>query len=445
MKFILCLASLALSVSAYADGAPIDASAPVNALAKPDEAVNQQADSRITQLESLFATQKLEELKPLLTTLRAEKQPHLAVLFISGMLASQEGDYKTAADEFRAMLTRDPNLIRPRLELALALQKAGDRQSAKYHYEQALAGNIPDEVRRTIYRQLGDIRERLPSVRLSLDMVSDSNPKQATNSRVITIGGLPYTLNDSSKAKTEYGLALSADVHWPLPADPTWYAHAYTEINEYAQRDLDSIYGQVTVGKRLYFGQNNLSAEVGGHVSSYQDRKQYDGLQARGTGFMRISPKLGVTSVLGYKTYNYERLPYLDGNMKSVNVTGIYIPQATQRLELGAGFSRYLAQEDAYTYNQPSLSARFMQEWQGGWLTGARIQGLVAGYAAPDPFFGITRHEKEVRVELDVLNRKLKFLAFSPKLLLGYVQRDSNLELYSYQRWYGRVGLSTEF
>ncbi|MDP3817882.1 MAG: hypothetical protein Q8Q57_02650 [Methylotenera sp.] len=124
MKFILCLASLALSVSAYADGAPIDASAPVNALAKSDEAVNQQADSRITQLESLFATQKLEELKLLLTTLRAEKQPHLAVLFISGMLASQEGDYKTAADEFRAMLTRDPSLIRPRLELALVLQKS---------------------------------------------------------------------------------------------------------------------------------------------------------------------------------------------------------------------------------------------------------------------------------------------------------------------------------
>lgn len=424
MKYILWLtgATLLFSTNGYAADEPLATNA--NAAIATNA-----VDSRIMELETLFAAQNLAELKPLLTTLRAETPPHLAVLFISGMVASQDGDYAKATDEFRAMLTRDPSLIRPRLELALALQKNGDRQAAKYHYEQVLASNLPDEVRRNIYRQLGDIRERLPSVRLSLDMVTDSNPKQATNSRVIYIGGLPYTLNDNSKAETEYGLALAADVHWPLPADPTWYAHAYTEINEYRGRDLDAMYGQIAIGKRLDFGQNNVSAEIGGQVSSYQDHKQYHGWQARGTGFMRLSPKLGLTSELSYKTYNYENLPFLDGDMKSVNITGIYIPQATQRLELGAGFSRYLAQENAYTYKQPAFSARFMQEWQGGWLTGVRIQALVADYAAPDPFFGQKRHDTEGRVEFDILNRKLKFWAFSPKFLFGYVERNSNLDL----------------
>lgn len=69
----------------------------------------------------------------------------------------------------------------------------------------------------------------------------------------------------------------------------------------------------------------------------------------------------------------------------------------------------------------------------------------MADYAAPDPFFGETRHDKEGRVEIDLLNRKLKLWAFSPKLLMGYVKRSSNLDLYSYDRAYLRVGLSTEF
>ena len=73
------------------------------------------------------------------------------------------------------------------------------------------------------------------------------------------------------------------------------------------------------------------------------------------------------------------------------------------------------------------------------------MQGLFAHYEAPDPFFGETRRDKEARVEIDVLNRKLKFWAFSPKILMGYVKRDSNLELYSYDRVYVRAGLSTEF
>lgn len=262
---------------------------------------------------------------------------------------------------------------------------------------------------------------------------------------MIYIGGLPYTLNDSSKAKVAYGATASADVHWPLPADPTWFAHGYAEVTEYPSRELDSMYGQIAVGRRFDFGQHNVSAEIGRHISSFQDHQQYDGWLSRGAGFFRISPKLGVTTDLDYKTYTYANLPYLDGNMQNLNVTGIYVPQPTQRIDVSAGVNKYNAQEDAYTYTQPSLSIRFMQEWQGGWLTGVRLQGLVADYSAPDPFFGEKRHDKEARLEFDVLNRKLKFWSFSPKLLIGYVERDSNLDLYSYQRIYARLGVSTEF
>lgn len=42
-------------------------------------------------------------------------------------MANLENDYAPAANEFRAMLVRGPTLIRPRLELALALQRNGDR------------------------------------------------------------------------------------------------------------------------------------------------------------------------------------------------------------------------------------------------------------------------------------------------------------------------------
>lgn len=444
MKLLwLTVTILLFSSNSHADELPVAIS--LGTQMQQDQTSHSTIEPSIAEIEHLYAAKKFAELKPLLVALHGQTPTHLAVYFLSGTLAAQEGDYPKAIDEFRAMLTRDPNLIRPRLELASALQKNGDRQSAKYHYEQVLSANLPNEVRSNIYQLLSDIRERLPSVQFSLDIVSDSNPKQATNNRVIMIGGLPYTLNDSSKAKTVYGTAMSADVHWPLASDPTWFAHAYGEINEYPRKDLDSMYGQATLGKRFDWGQNNISTEIGGHVSSYQNHKQYDGWQVRGTGFIRASPKLGVTSDLSYKTYNYDNLPYLNGDMKSINLTGIYVPQATQRLEIGTGFSHYSAHEEAYSYNQPLVSARFMQEWQGGWLTGMRLQALMVDYAAPDPFFGEKRRDAEKRVEFDVLNRKLKLWSFSPKLLLGYVERNSNLELYSYKRMYARIGVSMQF
>jgi outer membrane protein len=325
------------------------------------------------------------------------------------------------------------------------LQKSGDRQAAKYHYQQVLAANLPDSVKRNVYQQLGDIRERLPSLRLSLDLVSDSNPKQSTNSRVVKIGGKSYTLNDAGSAKSVIGLLVTADASLPLPSNPSWYAHAYGEAYEYPGRELDLLYGEASVGKRFDYSEHSLALEAGMFGSTYQDKQLYTGILARSNVFMRPLPKLALVLDASIKSYDYKNLTYLSGNLVSIGFTNIYVPSPTQRWDFGANIAQYSADEAAYSYTQPGLSARFLQEWAGGWITGARLQGLVANYDAPDPFFGETRHDKEARVELDVLNRKLKLWAFSPKLLVGFVKRNSSLDLYSYDRAYVRAGLSTEF
>ena len=440
MKLFFWLASVALvaSTASFAGDAPVDASASV--LQESDA-----TSARIAEAEALFTAQKIAELKPLLATLHAQTPPHLAVLFLSGMVANLEGDYATASSEFRAMLARDPSLVRPRLELALALQKSGDRQAAKYHYEQVLAANLPDAVKRNVYKQLGDIRERLPSLRLSLNLVSDSNPKQSTNSRVVIIGGRPFTINDAGSAKAETGLLVTADASMPLPSNPSWYAHAYGEAYEYPGRELDLLYGEVSIGKRFDFGEHSASLEAGAHGAIYQHQALYNGLLARGSVFMRPLPKLALLLDGSVKSYDYPSLTYLSGNLTSLGITSIYMPAPTQRWDLGANIAYYHADEAAYSSTQPGLSARFLQEWSGGWITGLRLQGLVADYDAPDPFFGETRHDKEGRIELDVLNRKIKLWAYSPRLLLGYVKRSSSIDLYTYDRTYVRIGLSTEF
>ena len=402
-------------------------------------------DPRITQAEALFAANNLVELKPLLATLKQENPPHLAVLFLAGMVANLEKDYATAANEFRAMLTRDPSLIRPRLELALALQKNGNRIAAKYHYEQVLVANLPDTVKRNVHQQLGDIRERLPTLRMSVDLVSDSNPNQTTNSRVIQIGGLSYVLNDAGSAKSVVGVLVTADANLPLPSDPSWYAHAYGEVYEYPNCALDLMYGEVSVGKRFDKGEHSLAVQLDVHASSFQDRALYNGYLARTNLFMRPMPKLAVVLDASFRTNDYDKLTFLSGNLMTVGINNIYVPSPTQRWDLGASITKNNADEAAYSFTQPGLSARFIQEWAGGWITGARLQGLFATHDAPDPFFGETRRDKEARLEVDMYNRKLKLWSFSPKLLMGIVKRESNLDLYSYDRVYVRAGLSTEF
>lgn len=420
---------------------PMPAIPPTQASALDPAAVK----AALATAERQYAARDYAGLRATLAPLLAMPKPHLEALFLSGMAAMAEGDYPTAVTPFRAMLARDPSLIRPRLELAMALQKSGDRQGAKYHYEQVLAAPLPEPVLRNIYRQLVAIREREPSLKLTLELSSDSNPRQTTDSRIVYIGGLPYRLNDANRAETVYGMAATADLHLPLPSDPTWFTHFYGEAFEYPGRDLDSSYGQASAGKRFEHGQHSVSLELGGHVAQFQDRRQYAGALARLGGFYRARPRLALTSSLQLRSFNYPRLPFLDGTETQLSLASIFVATPEQRFETGAGLSHYGAAEAPYSYLQPSLNVRYVHELPGGWITGVRAEARFTRYQAPDPFFLETRRDDEGRLEVDVLNRKIKWWTLSPRAIVGYVKRESNLDLYRYNRAYARIGLTREF
>ena len=53
---------------------------------------------------------------------------------LHGSIALARGDWQAAIGRFRAMLARDPNLPRVRLDLALAFFRAGQDTSAAYHF-----------------------------------------------------------------------------------------------------------------------------------------------------------------------------------------------------------------------------------------------------------------------------------------------------------------------
>ena len=241
----------------------------------------EQNNALLTEAQKQLSAENYQAVDSLLTPLLAMQAPPLEAMFLSGVAAAQRGDFAVAADRFRAMLTRDPTLIRPRLELALVLQKAGDRESAKYHYEQVLSAPLPDMVKWNIYRQLGDIRARSPSIKLTLELASDTNPQQTTNSKVVMIGGLPHTLSDTNQGKLKWGAAASAEVNYPLPVDPSWFVQAYGLVYEYPGRELDNLYGQASLGKRFEFGKDEISISAGAHVSAYRDHRQYSGWISR--------------------------------------------------------------------------------------------------------------------------------------------------------------------
>lgn len=121
-----------------------------------------------------------------------ERDPQLQQIFNQGIDALNQGDYQSATEYFREMLENNPNLLRPRLELARALYKNGDYRVAKYHFEQVLsASELPMNVRGNVNAFLVLIRQQLPSLSWSLDVSFNEKIPKRTK-KVIYLGGIPF-------------------------------------------------------------------------------------------------------------------------------------------------------------------------------------------------------------------------------------------------------------
>ena len=370
---------------------------------------------------------------------------NMQLLFEKGMLLSVLGRPLQAADAFRQMLSRDPTLLRPRLELGRVLAQAGDNEGARYHFEQVLAHPLPDAVRRNVLNFLARIREELPSFSFSFDLVSDSNPNQATSDEEVVIDGVSYRLNADARAKQSFGWRALLGGRAPLPGAPLCFVRGHLQHDEHRGRESDFSYLQATAGRHLRLNDATLTLEAGHHWARYQQQALYAGPVVSLTLFRPLRPDLSLQLGLGALELDYPDHPFRDGWQTTASARLLLAAAPDRRWEFAAHITRMAARESAYGFDRPQLSARYVREWPGGWITGTGARSSWTHYAAADPFFRRTRAERSTELDVDLINRRLRVWRMSPRLQLGWVDKRSNIDFFDWRRAYVRLGMSGEF
>ena len=393
----------------------------------------------------LLVQRRIDEAEALVRRLRAEPNPPLQVVFLSGMILIERGRYMDAAEEFRRMLQQDPSLLRPRLELGRALYLAGEYQAARYNFEQVLSVPLPEAVRANVLRYVNAIREREPSLIISLDLVFDSNPRQATSSETVEIGGKLYTLNADARERSSRGLGVKASGKLPFGPDRAWFVRGYAEAYDYSGRELDFAYLQALGGRHFNVGPHSLDLAAGGHYAAYQGTDLYRGPNMVVTDFIRLRQNLTLTASVDARELVYDQYAFLDGWQYVESAELRYALSPRQSLRGGGQLVQSDAEQDAFAFDGYGVNARYIQEWSGGWISSIFGQYAAYRYRAIDPFFDAQRSDTEWRAELMLTNRKLMFRNAAPTITLGYVDRNSNIELYAFQRGYVRLGITKEF
>lgn len=372
-------------------------------------------------------------------------------LFLEGLSALDAGETARAIRAFEALVTAQPHLGRPRLELARAYFLHGDDANAKRQFTMLRSAVDDPNIRAMIDAFLEEIDARKRySFRLSGGIVPDSNANQGASDATINIPGFEggATLNSANTAQTGLGVEINigADLHTPPDdAQGRWLAGADLYSLRYEDSNLSSESLTVRGGRVQRWGAHELSFMMR-QARYFQedtvlqtDRLALFGLARRlGFGHMRaeigigdrqFDPRQGALALRSFSTS-------FTGPLSQTRWIGL-----SYSLEDASGAIR------ASAVTHQSFGASVSQEFSNGLVIALRPQLSNSYYHDPaGSLFAVTRRiDWLYSLHLDLKLRRFRTLGLTPYANITLDQRESVSDVFEYQRARFRLGVTQQF
>lgn len=372
----------------------------------------------------------------LLACTSAVAQPTAGAPQQSAQALRAPGRLDEAIAALRAILARDPGNGEARLELAFALEQAGDLVAARYHLELALGADLTPAQKDRALLDLRRIREASTTASFAINTL----PPVRSRTVVDAAGNASTVIGESS-----YGLGVVAQGRLALGDDLRNFVRGAVDWRDYGGRLDDFLFGQVSAGRVFRARRTTYTAELGALASQYQRHHWYTGgvLQGGATFYADHELTWSTTALA-------RRIEFTD--LKGATANQAYLFSDIRRVRPGSiaygagstlGASR--AREDWRGFDYGELRANWLREFRGGVIVEARIGVGVARYRAIEPGFTRVRRDVSGLVAVDFTLREWSVFGLAPRFSLAYAQVDSSADAYDSRRATAGVGLTNSY
>ena len=369
--------------------------------------------------------------------------------FLYGSIALVRGDWDVAIARFRAMLGRNPDLPRVRLDLALAYFQSGRDVRAAHHFRLALgAKDLPPEAGARALGFLELIRRRKTwAVTGTVALAPDSNINNATNATEVELFGLPAQLSEDARETSGVGLSVNLDGGYEgrISPDVRFRSSAGLSTRTYRESQFNERIVNLRAGPRFLFEKFDLRPELTASV-----RDLGGDLYSRSAGLglsgdWLLAPSWRLNAAVGGERVSYETF-LGDGHTFSADLGLAHALGRATLVRADTAFRLENLDDDAYSWREYILGVSVTRELPRGFVVGGGPLYRWREYGAPLPAFGSeARRDRTLGGRITVSNRRLDWFGFSPQITLRLERRDSNLDLYDYRRTVGEFSLIRTF
>ena len=370
------------------------------------------------------ARQFLERAQP------ANEDEWIERLWWLGQIELGLGMPQHAAQRFETILKRHPELTRIRLELARAFYLAGRDREARSHFQASLREPLPASVEAAVegFLRSMDARKRW-SGSLSLSMLPQT---KRSNQQYISVGGVPFRLNEDARAPSGIGALVSAGLSFSpvLSADRRGVFTASVASKRYER----STWNDTTVSSDLGISRLSDQGAVSGGLRIARRWSGGDPYYRSIGPWSRINRSLSDTTWLAVAlsaTYRkHDEQASRDGWRIVASPRFTRSVSEHTSVELETTLEQVQAREDHQGSRLIGIGATLAHAFETGLsaLGSAHVQLLR--HSAKDPLFAGKRSDRNLRFSLRVSHRSLRYRGFSPYIGLSMERNRSNLAIY---------------
>ena len=407
------------------------------------------AETLIEAARAALAKGKLDDAEFLLKGVKPGEGNIDDLDFLHGTIALARRNWQDAIARFRAMLARNPDLPRVRLDLARAYFHAGEDGNAAYHFRLALgAKDLPAIVRARALAFLDQIRRRKTwSVTGSLAVLPDSNINAATSARLVDLFGLPARLSEDARQTSGVGLSanISGGYEGRISQDLRFRVGGGLRTRTYGESDFNDRLLSLRAGPRFLFEKFDLRTELTSRFRwlGGESYSRATGVELSSDWLM--APTWRLSASVGGERISYETF-LGDGHSYGTYLGLSHALAKATLLRVDTSFRREILDREAYSWRAFTIGVSVKREFPRGFVLSAGPSYRWREYGAPLPVFGPKpRLDRTLAGQVKVSNRHVSLFGFMPEVTIRHERRDSNIQLYDYERTVGEVGMVRTF
>ena len=390
-----------------------------------------------------------------------EPPPDLAALFERGMAAVQASAVTEDEDErdelldeaiaaFRQMLVVDPGLVRVRLELALAFYLKREDSLARQHFEAVLAGGVPPEVAANVRGFLAVMRARKRwSYNGGFAIAPSTNIGAGSEERTILIPvfgqELPFERDAEELTTSGVGLVLWGGAEYQYPMGDRTRLRAGTNVHrrEHSGSDFDEASLSVHGGPRFLIDRRTeASVLLTGRQHWSGTVKDHHALGVRIEAGRRFTQRATLSGRVSLEDRTYRTRTYLDGTSYDISLAGAYVITPTVRADLSVGYGQDRPDRVRDRNERYRVGAGVSIILPAGFTVSGGADHRWTNYEPGWGFHvldGGAREDRTWSARASVYNRSITLYGFSPELGVVHEVRNTNAQLYDYERTSGEL------